>query len=253
MGETPVDKVVFITGGASGIGKATAIKFAQSQFAVFILDCDAAGLERLLLSELAPFPSGGYAGDVGCSEDINEAVARCVAQFGRIDVLVANAGTLTPRPLLEITEAQWDDTLDTNLKGVFLCGQAVARWMVQHTRPGSIVNVCCIRAEQVSTGMAAYAASKGGVKSLTKAMAVELATHGIRVNALQPGRTLTEGAMPFFADPDKRKRVERLVPLQRLARAEEVAEVIYFLASDAASYLTGAIIPVDGGYLINKA
>ena len=252
MDEICTSRTVMVTGAASGIGKASALRFARAGDRVFLFDCDEAGLARVIAQDFVGCPVAGFHGDVTLKADVEAGVAACETAFGPIDVLVANAGGLAPMPFLEITESGWDQQLAVNLKGAFLCGQAVARRMVDANRPGCIVNVSCMRAELVGPNMAPYAAAKAGVKALTKAMAVELAPHNIRVNAVQPGRTLTEGALHFFADPERRKRVESLVPLQRLAEPDEIAAVIFFLASDAASYLTGASIPIDGGYTAHK-
>jgi 2-deoxy-D-gluconate 3-dehydrogenase len=248
----PNSQVAIITGAASGIGKATALRFASAGYSVFAIDRNAEGLTRLLTDTLADFTTAGHCGDVGNPADVEAGLESCLASFGRVDVLVANAGVITKAAFLDMTEAQWDAVIDTNLKGVFLWGQAAARWMAQHEVAGRIVNVACMRSEAVTPGLACYAASKGGVATLTKAMAVELAPHGIRVNAVQPGRTHTAVTAPLYADPQARAAVESLIPLGRMAQPEEIAEVIFFLASDRARYMTGAIVPVDGGYLVSK-
>jgi NAD(P)-dependent dehydrogenase (short-subunit alcohol dehydrogenase family) len=194
-----------------------------------------------------------YCGDVSASNDVNNAMTKCLAEFGRVDVLVSNVGVLHKKAFLEIEEELWDRELAVNLKGVFLWGQAVAKWMVKENSPGKIINISCMRTELITPNLSAYSASKGGVKALTKAMAVELAPYGIRVNAIQPGRTMTEALAYFLQEsPDRRERLEKLIPYRRFAEPEEIANVALFLASDQASYITGAIIPVDGGYTVSK-
>jgi glucose 1-dehydrogenase len=250
--ETAQGQVAIVTGAAAGIGRATALRFAEAGYRVMLFDLDDEGLAGVLQSDLSGHPAIGHCGDVRRPQDVAAGLDHCVAEFGGLDVLVANAGVLQKTPFLEVTPEEWDDVLATNLKGVFLWGQAAARWMAQHQVAGRIVNVACIRADQVTAGQSSYAASKGGVTSLTRAMAVELAPHGIRVNAVQPGRTHTEATAVLFADPQVRAAVEGLIPLGRIADAAEMAEVILFLASDQSRYMTGAVIPVDGGYLASK-
>lgn len=244
--------VVIVTGAASGIGRATALAFARSGYRVFLVDCNEAQLGKVVREDFRSFAVGCYCGDVSASAHVQAGLAKCLSEFGQVDVLVANAAVMEKAPFLEMREDEWDRTIAINLKGVFLWGQAVAGWMVKQGRGGNIVNIACMRAELATEGLSAYIASKGGVKMLTKAMAVELAPFGIRVNAVEPGRTLTEGAARYWADSNRRKRLEQLVPLRRLAAPEEIASVALFLASEAAKYMTGAVVPVDGGYTSSK-
>jgi glucose 1-dehydrogenase len=240
--------VVIVTGAAYGIGKAVAIEFAQAGYKLFLVDLDDKNLKKLVTSELKDFPVESYCGDVSRQGDVTNGLKKCIMEYGRVDVLVACAAIIEKAPFKDLTEEMWDRTMAVNLKGVFLWGQAVAQWMMENKKPGRIINLACQRAELATSNFAAYIASKGGVKMLTKAMAVELAPYGINVNAVEPGRTLTEGAGHFFADPERRKKLENLVPMGRLANPEDIASVILFLASDQARYMTGAVIPVDGGY-----
>lgn len=252
MADDATTRVAIVTGAASGIGKAVAAEFAAAGYGVFLVDRDEARLQETLKGRFAERPVGIHVGDVSRPADVDAALSACLSRFGRVDALVANAGLLPKESFLEMGEEQWDRVLGVNLKGVFLWGQAVARWMVSEKQSGRIINIACMRAELVTTGMAAYAASKGGVKSLTRAMAVELAPYGITVNAIAPGRTLTEGLAPLLTDPERVKKVEALIPLGRLAQPEEIAHTALFLASERAAYLTGAVIPVDGGYTCFK-
>lgn len=197
-------------------------------------------------------PVSFYCGDVANGGDVKNALAKCLSDFGKVDVLVSNAGILHKAAFLDMQEELWDRQLAVNLKGVFLWGQAVSRWMVEEKRPGKIINISCMRTELVTPNLSAYSASKGGVKVLTKAMAVELAPYGIRVNAIQPGRTMTKALESFLEDSERKERLENLIPYRRFAMPEEIANVALFLASDQASYITGAVIPVDGGYTISK-
>ncbi len=245
-------QVAIITGAASGIGRAIAGGFAENRYRVFLFDSDCEALNKSV-GEFGASPVGYYCGDVSKSEDVQNALARCLSDFGRVDVLVSNAGGILRKvAFLDMDEDLWDRHLAVNLKGAFLWGQAVAKWMVKEHTAGRIINISCIRTELVAPNLSAYSASKGGVKALTKAMAVELAPYGIRVNAIQPGRTMTEGLASFLAEPGRRERLENLIPCHRFAMPEEIANTALFLASDQASYITGAVIPVDGGYTISK-
>jgi NAD(P)-dependent dehydrogenase (short-subunit alcohol dehydrogenase family) len=170
--------------------------------------------------------------------------------FGRLDVVIANAGVYTSADFLAVTEADFDRVLRTNLKSVFLCGQAAAKMMVRHGCIGSIVNMSSINAVIVNPDAVPYAVSKGGVNQLTKAMAISLSSHGIRVNALGPGTILTDLARgAVLHDASAHARILSRTPLGRLGMPEEVAAAAAFLASDDASYITGQTLYVDGGRL----
>ena len=244
--------VAIVTGAAYGIGKATAIEFAKAGYRLFLVDLDEKNLKQLVVTKLKGFPATYYCGDVSKSGDVTGGLKKCIAEYGRVDVLATCAGVMEKAAFKDFPEEKWDKTMGANLKGVFLWGQAVAKWMIENKKPGRIINMACQRSELATSNFAAYIASKGGVKMLTKAMAVELAPHGINVNAVEPGRTMTEGAGHFFADPERRKKLENLIPMGRLANPEDIAGVILFLASDQARYMTGAVIPVDGGYTSGK-
>lgn len=241
-----------ITGAASGIGKAIALGFARSGYQVFLTDIEQSALRKVVEVEFSNYPVGYHYGDVSTKNDVKQGLTKCISLFGRVDVLVANAAIMEKESFLDLTEEQWDRSIDINLKGVFLWGQSVAKWMVDNQRPGRIINISCMRSQLATTGITPYIVSKSGVAALTKAMAIELAPYGINVNAIAPGRTLTEGAAPFISDPDRRKKLEALVPLGRLAEPKEIADISLFLASEKAKYMVGTVIPVDGGYTIYK-
>lgn len=246
------DHVLLVTGAASGIGKAVALEFAAVGYRVFLVDCNEELLAKTIRQEFRSYLAGYHCGDVSRPADVEAGLAKCLSEFGQVDVLVSNAAVMDKASLLAMREDQWDRTIAVNLKGTFLWGQAVARWMVQTKKPGHIINIGCMRAELATSSLSAYISSKGAVTHLTQAMAVELAPFGINVNAVAPGRTLTEGTAVFFQNAERRKHLEALIPLHHLADPKEIAGVVRFLASDEARYITGAIIPVDGGYTCCK-
>lgn len=238
------DRIALITGGAQGIGAACARRFARESVKVVIVDpAEEAG--RALAREL-----GGVfiPADVGEASAVHEAVRQTLATHGRIDVLVNNAGIFKAAPFLEVTEADFDAVLRVNIKGAFLMGQAVARAMVSGGVRGSIINMSSVNAVMAIPEIASYNISKGGINQLTRAMALALADHGIRVNAVAPGTIATDlAARAVLTSEEARKRILSRTPLKRLGSVEEIAEVVAWLASDASSYLTGEIITADGG------
>ena len=241
-------KVALVTGAANGIGAACARLFAASGAAVALWDVDAAAAEALA-GELAGTGRIAVAMrcDVSQSEQVTSTVAATLEQFGRIDILVNNAGIFRAAPFLEVTEADWDAVLAVNLKGAFLVGQAVARVMAAQGG-GAIVNMSSVNGTLAIPSIASYNASKGAINQLTRAMALALAEHGIRVNAVAPGTIATELARQAVLGSDEAKaRIMSRTPLGRLGEPAEVAQVCAFLASDAASYMTGEIVVVDGG------
>ena len=244
-------KIAIITGAGSGIGRATAIKFAQEGADVGILYAFepgqaeetarmvvAAGRQALLLPA-----------DVRSKGQVEAAVALTLQTFGRLDVMVSNAAIYHWSPFLEIPEDEWDRVLETNLKGVFLCGQAAAQAMVAGGRPGKILLISSTQSERPLVGTAHYGASKSGILSLARTMALELAAHRIGVVVISPGVIEAAGNIRKLSDPVIRRQVERQIPWQRVGQPEDVANLAAFLASDEAEYITGCNISIDGGLL----
>ncbi len=243
-------RAAIVTGAGSGIGAATAKRFAAEGAKVAMADLDGA---RARATAEAVTKAGGTAtaitADVSRSADVQALVEKAYAAYGRIDILVNNAGVMSTAPFLDVTEAQWDREINTNLKGMFLVGQAVASRMVQDGVGGCIINMSSINAVLAIPTAVPYSVSKGGVKQLTGAMAVALAPHRIRVNAIGPGTTATGMTQEMLASPETLRAILSRTPLGRVGRPEEIANIALFLASDEASYITGATIYADGGRL----
>jgi 2-deoxy-D-gluconate 3-dehydrogenase len=168
--------------------------------------------------------------------------------FGRINILVNNAGINIPRPVLDVTEEEWDAVLNTNLKGLFFCSQAVGRVMLREGG-GSIVNVASTMGLVAMPDRAAYCSSKGGVIQVTKVMALAWATEGIRVNAIAPTFVVTDMTSAMLEEPEVMENVMKMIPMRRVGEVGEIAQAVVFLASPASSFVTGVVLPVDGGYL----
>jgi NAD(P)-dependent dehydrogenase (short-subunit alcohol dehydrogenase family) len=249
MGETAMvtdGKVALVTGAARGIGLAAAKKFLAEGWRVALLDIDDDTLRRTMTALALPDTTLALHCDVADADGVNAAVARMAERFGRLDALVNNAGIAIFKPLLETTPADWARTLAVNLTGPFLCTQAAAPLM-RDSGGGSIVNITSISSLRASTLRVAYGTSKAGLAHLTKQQAVELAALGIRVNAVAPGPVDTAMAKAVHT-PEIRADYHDTIPLNRYGLEEELAETIFFLCSDRASYITGQMLSVDGGF-----
>lgn len=240
------NKVAIITGGASGIGKATALLFAKEGCKVVIADIDSKSGKKV---EKTIKNNGGEAffikTDVTNSSEVKRLMDRTVEKYGKLDILFNNAGIYFKKNFEELSEDDWDKTLDINLKGAFLCSK-YALPLLKKTK-GTIINNASISGISPVHESAAYSASKAGLINLTKSMALEYSKKGIRVNCVCPGPILTpllKKALPTKKDMEE---VASNIPIKRIGRPEEVAKVVLFLASEDASYVTGAIITVDGG------
>jgi NAD(P)-dependent dehydrogenase (short-subunit alcohol dehydrogenase family) len=234
-------KRALVTGAGSGIGRAVARRLAAEGAAVVGFDSSAAGLEETF----GDLPDAGLqVVDVAASEG-----RRALIDAGPADVLVNAAGVLMRHGVLEHTPEDWDRTLEVNLKAPFRLSREFARGHVRRGTPAAIVNVCSIESYVAIAGHAAYTASKSGLLMLTRAFALELAPHRIRVNGIAPGVTRTSMNAAVRADPDAAAGLASAIPMGRFADPEEQAAGACFLASDEASYITGAVLRIDGGWL----
>lgn len=241
-------KVCLITGAASGIGKATTLLFAQEGATVIAGDISKENLDSLVKeAEGLPGKVDPYVLNVTDRDQIKEVVEKVVQKYGRIDVLVNNAGITKDALLVRMKEEDWDAVINVNLKGVFNVTQMVVPYMIKQ-RNGSIVNVSSVVGIYGNPGQTNYAASKAGVIGMTKTWAKELAGRNIRVNAVAPG--FIETPMTEKLPEKAREAALSRIPLGRFGKPEEVAQVILFLASDESSYVTGQVIGIDGGLVI---
>lgn len=245
--DTLHDRVAIVTGASQGIGRAIAVELAKVGAHVAVCSRRKDALEPVAdLVRAEGRRALALSCDVGDTRQVDAAVARTVDEFGRIDVLVNNAGYRIRAPLEDLPRSEWDAMIATNLTGVFLFSQAVGRVMIRQGA-GRIVNVTSVAGRSGSRGMAAYAAAKAGAAVLTQSLGAEWAKYGITVNAVAPGPTETEGVLEVWKTPAMIASAAREVPLQRLARPEEIAWAVIFAASDQASFMTGETIYVSGG------
>ncbi len=242
-------KVALVAGAGGGIGGAGAEALAREGAAVVCADIDGTAAETIAARIRS---AGGRAIaiplDVRDRSAVDGAVAAAVREFGRLDVLVDCAGVSHGGTLLDLDPAEWARVIAVNLTGMFHLGQAAARQMVRQGGGGSIINVTSQLAAVARPERAAYVASKGGGRSLTHAMALDLAAHGIRVNAIAPGPTLTNLTRAAYADPERRRATIAQLPLGRLGDPQDLVGAILFLASDESIWATGSTVTVDGGY-----
>jgi 3-oxoacyl-[acyl-carrier protein] reductase len=239
-------EVAIVTGGAGGIGRAVATRLSREGAEVAILDVNEAGAQATA-SALAA--EGRRAIGLGCNvtrrDEVHTSIEAVVTHFGRLTVLVNNAGVGRRAPFLELTDETWDDVLGVNLKGAFIVAQEAARVMAK-SGSGRIVNMASVVAEIAHSNQTAYSVSKAGIAAMTRSMAFELAPLGITVNAVTPGTIATNFALGSLPEIGQLRRLGR-IPLGRFGTAAEVAAAVAFLASPDAAYVTGAMLRIDGG------
>ncbi len=244
-------RVAVVTGGGAGIGRGIAAGMAAfgASVALWERDADTCAATAEAIGRIADSASGGALGlvvDVRDSEQVDAALQRTVDELGEVSILVNNAGGVFKSPLLETTENGWDALYKSNLRHVLLCTQRVTRRLVAAGLPGSVINVTSIEGVRAAPGYAAYAAAKAGVINYTKTAALELAPHHIRVNALAPDLTLTEGLIALSGGSMQDDDAPG-IPMNRPGHVDEMAGAAVFLASEMSSYITGQTIHVDGG------
>jgi dehydrogenase/reductase SDR family protein 4 len=242
-------RAAIVTGGRRGIGRAIALALAEAGADVVLGDrvVDDGELEAVA-AEIKKRGRRSLAiqADITQKADVDSLVQKTLAELGSIDILVNNAAMNIRAPLLELNEEGWDRVIDTDLKGYYLCSQAAGKIMVQQKR-GNIINIASTAAMYTAPEMGAYCIAKAGVVMLTRILAVELAEHNIRVNAVAPSLVKTKFSQPLWADPKTLREIESEIPLARLAEPEDIVGSVLFLASDASAYITGHTIVVDGG------
>ena len=234
-----------VTGAGRGIGRAAALALAEAGAELVLISRTRADLDEVAARIAA---IGGHARAAACDITTPGALEDALAGPGRIDILVNNAGTNVPEPFVAVTEAHYDAIMNLNVKALFMASQVVARRMIAAGRGGAIINMSSQMGHVGAPSRTVYCASKHAVEGLTKAMAVELAPHRIRVNSIGPTFVLTPMTKPFFDDPAFRADTLSRIPLGALGRLEDVMGAVVFLASPAAALITGAALAVDGGW-----
>lgn len=245
------NKVAIVTGAGRGIGRAIALELAKHGADCVIGDIDTENAEKVV-GELRAIQRKALSvkADVSNQEDVESMIGRCLAEFGKIDILINNAGISSPLTLLETSLEEWNRQIDINLKSVFFCCKAVFPTMMSQ-RGGKIVNIASIAGKRGGgiMGRSAYAAAKGGVIAFTKAVAREGGAYGINVNAITPGLTSTDMTAKFVGEA--RQSVVKNIPLGRVGLPEDIARATVFLASEYADFITGEIMDVDGGFMMD--
>lgn len=242
-------KVAMVTGGRRGIGKAIALALAEAGADIAICDRVVDDSELKTVAEEVKRlgrRSLVVQADITSKADVDSLVQRVTSEFGAIDILVNNAAMNIRAPLLELREDGWDKVINTDLKGYYLCSQAVGKQMVSQKR-GSIINMASTAAIKAAPEMGAYCIAKAGVVMLTKVLAVELGQYNIRVNAVAPYIVKTKFSQPLWSEPEALKQIESEIPVGRLAETDDIVGAVLFLAADASSYITGQTVIVNGG------
>jgi len=246
------DKVAVITGAGRGMGRTHSLLLSEAGAKVVVSDVSLENCQKVV-EEVKN--NGGSAIAVKCDisrkDEVDGLIAETVKEFGKVDILVNNAGIADFKDFMAMTEEDWDRTIDINLKGYFLCSQAAAKEMAKQ-KSGVIINIGSVAMGQMGISfpnLVHYVSSKGGIAGMTEALAVDLAPHNIRVNAIAPGVIETPMVDPIKSNPEGLKGLLSRLPMKRMGQPEEISSAVVFLASDASSYMTGAIINIDGGWL----
>jgi NAD(P)-dependent dehydrogenase (short-subunit alcohol dehydrogenase family) len=240
----------FVTGTSTGIGRAIVLALAREGYDLAISELDTAWLKEILVHpDLAPRKVVPVALDLRVEASIRDAFAATLAGLGDIDLLVNNAGRPLNKPVVDVTWSDWDDVMNSNLKGAYFLSQEFARYCLARGRPGAIVNLASTHGIIGIENRSVYGISKAGVAHMTKMLAIEWATTGIRVNAVAPTTVLTPSREKMLSDPAVREGMLARIPTRRFATPEEVAAAVIYLASDAAASVTGHTLAVDGGLL----
>jgi len=244
------DKVAVVTGAGAGIGKAIALKFAKEGAKVVIADYNIEKAE-LVSSEISKISESiAIKTDVGFSKDVQNMVNVTIKKFGKINILVNNAAIILQSKTVDTKEEDWDRIIRNNLKSVFLCSQSVAKQMILQKQGGKIVNLSSIHATLSEPSAGAYTAAKGGIEAFSRTLATELALYKINVNCIAPGATYTELTIPMYTEPVKKALFQR-IPMKEIAQADWIADGALFLASEESRYMTGQVLTIDGGYVMD--
>ncbi len=242
-------KVAIVTGASRGIGAAMAVGLAEAGASVLLVSRTAPQAETLAALTASQRPFFHHPADLSRIENVEPTLAVALARFGRVDILVNNAGIVRRTPILNCTEADWDDVLNTNLKVPFFLAQACARQMVVQASGGKIINICSVLSYQGGILVPSYAAAKHGLAGVTKALANELAPHAINVNGLAPGYIKTDNTAALITDQARYNAILSRIPQGRWGEATDLVGATIFLASPASDYMQGHILNVDGGWL----
>ena len=246
-------KVALVTGGSQGIGQSIALRLAQAGADVAIAYRSHPDGAAETLAKVKAFGSEGFTvqADFGNIAEIRHAIDQRIDHFGKLDLLVNNAGIESRAPFWEVTEADYDAVMDVNLKGAFFATQTFVQHLIATNRPGKIVNISSVHEELPFPNFTAYCASKGGLRMMTRNLAVELGGLGITINNVAPGAIVTPINTKLLNDPDQLGALLEQIPLGRLGQPQDVAAMVEFLASNDADYITGSTFVVDGGLLWN--
>ncbi|HEY5964223.1 MAG TPA: glucose 1-dehydrogenase [Xanthobacteraceae bacterium] len=241
-------RTALVTGTSVGLGRAIAVALAQQGYDLALTELSIDALKDTLADPaIAQRRTMPVALDLRSQDSIKAAFEKAVKEFGNIDLLVNNAGRALLRPVVEVTDAEWDDVIDTNLKGAFFLSQLFGRACIAKGRPGAIVNMASTHGMTGISGRSVYGISKAGLIQMTRMLAIEWADKNIRVNAIAPTTVMTESRQQLLSDPKARANALARIPSGRFATAEEIAAAVVYLASPAAASVTGHTLPVDGG------